>query len=96
MQQFEGFHGLISIFFSRYSIPHQAIISIIQLIEQSKQSFKAQVCTDTEFCCKFMYAVDTRFQLWLEDCMTATRRDRIDDNILDCRQSKASTLAFLH
>ncbi len=86
MQQFKGFQGLISIFFGRYGIPHQAITSIIQLVEQSKQSFKAQVRTDMEFSCKFMYAVDTRFQLRLKDCMTATRRDRIDNNILDCRQ----------
>jgi hypothetical protein len=85
MQQFEGFSGLISIFFGRYSVAHQAITSVIQLVNRSKQSFKAQVRTDTEFCCKFMYAVDTRFQLWLEDCMTATQRDRIDDSILGCR-----------
>ncbi len=32
-----------------------------------------------------MYAVDTRFQLWLEDCMTATQRNRVDDTILNFR-----------
>ncbi len=84
MQQFKGFSGLISIFFGRYSIAHQAITSVIQLVSRSKQSFKAQVRTDTKFCCKFMYTVDTRFQLWLEDCMTATQLDRINDSILDC------------
>ncbi len=86
MQQFEGFRSLISIFFGKYCIPHQAITSIVQLVEQSKQSFKAQVRTDTKFCCKFMYAVDTCFQLWLDDCITATQRNRINDNILDCCQ----------
>jgi hypothetical protein len=29
MQQFEGFSGLISIFFGRYSVAHQAITSVI-------------------------------------------------------------------
>jgi hypothetical protein len=84
MQQFKGFSGLISIFFGRYSVAHQAITSVIQLVNRSKQSFKAQVRTDTKFCCKFMYAINTRFQLWLEDCMTATQRDRISNSILDC------------
>jgi hypothetical protein len=85
MQQFEGFRGLINIFFGQFSIAHQAITAIIQQVERLQQSLKAQICMDAEFCSKFMYAVDTRFQLWLEDCMTAIQRDRIADSILDCR-----------
>jgi hypothetical protein len=84
MQLFEGFRGLIHIFFGQFSITHQAITAIIQQVKRWQQSLKAQICTDAEFCSKFMYAVDMQFQLWLEDCMTATQRDRIDDSILNC------------
>jgi hypothetical protein len=58
MQQFEGSRGLINIFFGQFSIAHQAITAIIQQVERLQQSLKAQICTDAEFCSKFMYAVD--------------------------------------
>jgi hypothetical protein len=59
MQKFEVFRGLINIFFGQFSIAHQAITTIIQQVERSQQSLKAQIHTDTEFCSKFMYAIDT-------------------------------------
>jgi hypothetical protein len=84
MQQFEGFHGLISIFFGQYSIAHQAITSIICQVKKFQQSFKAQICVDKEFRSQFMYAINTCFQLWLDGCMTAVQCNCIDDSILDC------------
>jgi hypothetical protein len=32
-----------------------------------------------------MYTIDTRYQLWLEECMTATSQSRVDNSILKFR-----------
>jgi hypothetical protein len=72
MQQFTYFGGLCLMFFGRYSYAMQAIDTLNSSIKKCKQSFKARERTNKEFCSKFMYAIITRYQLWLEECMTAT------------------------
>jgi hypothetical protein len=51
-------------------------------LEKNKSSFKARERTDPQFCSKFMYAIDTYYQLWLEECMLQTQQNCVDDNIL--------------
>ena len=82
-QQLEYFQGVINSFFGQFSMAFQAIAALIKHIKLCKQSFKARERTNKEFCCKFMYAIDIHYQLWLKECMTATRRDRVNDLILD-------------
>jgi len=81
--QFEYFHGLCQMFFGKFSWPSASMQSLLESLEKNKSSFRARERTDTRFCSKFMYAVDTRYQLFLEDCMTATTRDRVDDGTLN-------------
>ncbi len=83
IEQFAGFKGLINIFFGQFSIAHQAITTLTKQVQKCKSAFKAREQADQKFCCKFMYAVNTHFQLWLEDCMTATMRTNVDNTILD-------------
>ena len=71
MQQFAYFGGLCLMFFGWYSYATQAIKTLTSYIKKCKQSFKAREHTDKEFCSKFMYTIDTRYQLWLEEWMTA-------------------------
>ncbi len=85
MQQFAYFGGLCRKFFGQYSYAMQAINTLTSYIEKCKQSFKARECTDKEFCSKFMYPINTCYQLWLEKCMTATSQSRVDDSILKFR-----------
>ncbi len=85
MQQLVGFKGLTMIFFGKYSFGNQAKALLMTYIERYKTSFKAKERTDAKFCSKFLYAVDTRFQLWLEECSNADRRNRVDNNLLDFR-----------
>jgi hypothetical protein len=35
---------------------------------------------------QFLFAVDTRFQLWLDKCMTLTCRSQVDDSMLNFTQ----------
>jgi hypothetical protein len=85
MQHLAGFKGLTTIFFGKYSFGNQAIALLMTYIKRYKTSFKAKEKTDAKLCSKFLYAVDTRFQLWLEECSNADRRNRVDDNLLDFR-----------
>ncbi len=55
-------------------------------IQHSDGFFEAQERADTDFCSKFILAVDTHFQLWLKDCRFAVQCDRVNSSILDCRQ----------
>ncbi len=67
MQQLAGFKGLTTVFFGKYSFGNQAIASLMTYIKRYKTSFKAKERTDAKFCSEFLYTVDTRFQLWLEE-----------------------------
>ncbi len=65
-------------FFGKYSYA-------MQYSEKKVLSFKSCECTDIHFCSKFMLAFDTRYQLWLEECMTASHQSRVNDSILNFR-----------
>ena len=39
--------------------------------------------TDKKFMSQLLFAVDTRFQLWLDECMTLPARNQVDDSILN-------------
>lgn len=80
--QFNYFRGLCQMFFGQYSWACQAMISLIETLEKNKNSFQARARSDPVFCSKFMYAVDIRYQIWLEDCSLANRRDQVDDGAL--------------
>jgi hypothetical protein len=85
MQQLVGFHGLTTIFFSQYSYGTQSIISLSTLIKKNKQAFKAKEQANAKFCSKFLYAVDSLFQLWLEECSTCNQCNKVDNDLLNFR-----------
>jgi hypothetical protein len=48
-----------------------------------KPIFKAKERLDKEFPVKFLFAVDMRFQIWLNDCKSAKFCNKVDDSIID-------------
>jgi hypothetical protein len=70
-------------FFGQFSWASQAMTSLIRLLDRNKHAFKAREQTDPHFCSKFMYAIDTRYQIWLRECMQLTQHNRINDSLLD-------------
>ena len=80
--QLNFFAGACSIFFGPKSIPCQAILALVELVELNRLVLKAKE-TDKTFMSQFLFAVDTRFQLWLDECMTKADRLHVDDNILN-------------
>ncbi len=61
--QFNYFCGLCTMFFGQFSWASQAMTSLIQLLDRNKHAFKAREQTDPHFCSKFMYAIDTCYQI---------------------------------
>jgi hypothetical protein len=82
IEQFAGFKELMNIFFGQFSVAHQAITALTKQLEKCKSAFKAREQADQKFCCKFVYAVNTCFQL-VGDCMTATMRTNVANTILN-------------
>jgi hypothetical protein len=81
--QFNYFRGLCTMFFGQFSWASQAMTSLIQLLDRNKNAFKAREQTDPHFCSKFIYAINTRYQIWLEECMQLTQRNRVDNSLLN-------------
>ena len=67
--QLNFFAGACSSFFGANSIPCQAILALVTIVEKNRLILKAREIEKT-FMSQFLFAVDTRFQLWLDDCMT--------------------------
>ena len=81
-QQLQFFAGLCSIFFGEISIPCCAISALVSLVERNRHILKARE-VDQTFMSQFLFAVDTRFQLWLDECMTLPSRNQVDDSMLN-------------
>ena len=80
--QLNFFAGACSIFFGSNSIPCQAILALVTLVEKNRLILKAREM-DKTFMSQFLFAVDTRFQIWLDECMTAAHRTNVDDSTLN-------------
>ena len=81
-QQLKYFRGACSIFFGPTSIACTSLTALLQVVDKNKHILKSQEI-DPEFMSKFLFAVDKRFQLWLESCMTLAARTDVEDSILN-------------
>jgi hypothetical protein len=82
-QQLNYFAGACQIFFGEHSAATTSIRAIVVSIEKYKQIFKAREVRETVFVSKFLFAIDTRMQMWLDECMTQPARNLVDDSILN-------------
>lgn len=82
LQQLKFFHGACTIFFGPSSVAVTSLKALIDLVDKNKHIFKSNEI-ETEFMSKFLFAVDRRFQLWMESCMIQTTRTKVDDSVLN-------------
>jgi hypothetical protein len=82
IHQLSFFAGACSIFFGSKSIPYQAMMALAELVDKNRLVLKARE-TDKTFMSQFLFAVDTRFQIWLDECMTAAHRTDVNDGTLN-------------
>jgi len=73
------------ILFGELSVGVQCLKALVNMMNCHKSIFKAKECLDEEFLAKFLLAVNTRFQIWLTDCILAKNREEVDDSISDFR-----------
>ncbi len=83
IQQLKYFAGACEIFFGQHSAATASIKVLIFSIEKYKHIFKAREARETTFVSKFLFAIDTCMQMWLEECMSQPTRNRVDDSILN-------------
>ena len=85
IHQLNFFAGACSIFFGENSIACQAVTALVALVERNRHILKTREA-DKKFMSQFLFAVDTRFQLWLDECTTLTCRNQVDDSMLNFTQ----------
>jgi len=73
------------ILFGDLSVGVQCLKALANMMNRHKSIFKAKERRDEEFPAKFLLAVDTRSQIWLNDCKLAKNRDEVDNLIIDFR-----------
>jgi hypothetical protein len=84
-EQIKMFLVSTKIFFGYLSIGSQYFEALLNMISLYKTTFKAKERLGEQFAAKFLFAVDTRNQLWLKDCKSAKNRDEVDDSTIDFR-----------
>jgi len=84
-EQIKMFLVSTKIFFGKLSIGSQYFEALLNMISHYQTTYKAKERLDEQFAAKFLFAVDTRNQLWLKDCKSAKNRDEVDDSIIDFR-----------
>ena len=82
-EQLNMFLVATKIFFGELSVGSQCFGVLLNMINHHKSTFKAKERLDEQFAAKFLFAVDTRNQLWLKECKSAKNRDKVDDSIIN-------------
>jgi hypothetical protein len=70
------------IFLGEYSVGSQCLRSLQAMINCNRSSFKAQERLNKEFTSKFLFAVDSRYQIWLKQCQMARNCSNANDFII--------------
>ncbi len=81
--QLNFFEGAISIFFGPDSVPQEKLQDFIKGMMKMKNIYKAAIVNDKTFPAKVMFAIDIRYQRWLNECKQARDRCEVDDRIID-------------
>lgn len=75
--------GASCIFFSNKSILSQNLAAVAEHVERNLNIYEAAQYQNKYFCTEFLYALDTRIQLWLLHCEAACDREEVNDNLID-------------
>ena len=70
-------------FFSDHSLLVKELSKVYNHLVRNRDTYRSLYATDKNFIAMFLYAIDTRMQLWLADCERAVERDDVNDNIID-------------
>ena len=72
-----------NIFLEELSVGSQCLHALLTMVEANRTTFKAHAITDEEFYSKFLFTVDSRYQIWLHQNRNARNRNEVNDNTID-------------
>jgi hypothetical protein len=72
-----------NIFFGKLNLSFQCLRSLQTMIDRTRSTFKARERLDTEFYAKFLFAVNTCYQIWLKQCKIAQNQSNINNSIIN-------------
>jgi hypothetical protein len=71
------------IFLGEISIGSQCLHSLQTMIDRSRSIFWTREILDKQFYSKFLFAINSHFQIWLKQCRNARNRNKVDYNTID-------------
>jgi hypothetical protein len=71
------------IFLRELSVGSQCLCALLTMVEANRTTFKAPAIADEEFYSKFLFTVDSRYQIWLRQNRNARNRNEVNDNTID-------------
>ena len=85
-------------FFGENSLLTRALIEVYNHIVKNRTIYKSIQHQDQFFISQFMFAIDTKINLWLESCEESKTRKEVDDILLDFSDElqKVRTRNFTH
>ena len=81
-----GFRGLAHNFFGKESELTERLEKLEELLDDHILAFETRQAGDELFAAKFLFAVDTRSQIWLKNCTVADDRSEVNDAIVNFRE----------
>ncbi len=72
-----------NIFFGELRVGSQCLRSLQTMIDRTRSTFKAMECLNTEFYAKFLFVVDTHYQIWPKQCKIAQNQRNMDNSIIN-------------
>ena len=75
--------GASCFFFSEYSLLPRSLKIVFDHIEKNLAIYEALQFHNKYFAAEFLFSIDTRIQLWLNDCKKEQYRDQVDDSLIN-------------
>ena len=75
--------AVASFFFSKWSLLSSKLLEVHNQLVCHYPIYKASLVKDHLFTAKFLFAIDTRIQLWLKMCEIKEFREDVDDKLLN-------------
>ena len=72
-----------SFFFSKWSLLSSKLLDVHNHLVRHYPIYEASLAEDSLFTAKFLFAIDTRIQIWLKMCEIKEFREDVDDKLLN-------------
>ena len=75
--------AVASFFFSKWSLLSSKLLEVHNHLVRHYPIYEASLAEDYLFTAKFLFAIDTRIQIWLKMCEIKEFREEVDDKLLN-------------